>query len=66
MHTIPTACDPVRRDGLRPVVYTSRRYWRAMVGDSRECSDLPLWAAQYDGDPGIDTVIPFGAWTIER
>jgi hypothetical protein len=33
------------------------------MDDTTECADLPLWAAEYDGNADIDDVTLFGGWT---
>ena len=49
--------------GFMPGIYTAQWFWQTRVrGDF---SRLPLWAAQYDGQPTLDSVRLFGGWTRE-
>ncbi len=45
--------------GVRPGIYTGGWCW--IHGDV--LTDVPLWAAQYDGIPDPDVFTPFGGWT---
>lgn len=55
-----------RSSGLKWGVYGNGNQWSGMFG-SRSVdvgSDLPLWAVQDDGTPGVNTVTTFmGGWT---
>jgi hypothetical protein len=57
------AVDESRALGVRPGIYTGRWWWREFMEDTREFADLPLWAAEYDGNTDIDDVTLFGGWT---
>jgi GH25 family lysozyme M1 (1,4-beta-N-acetylmuramidase) len=67
---IADAVRAVERRGLRPVIYTSRRDWIRMTGDSTAFSHLPLWMPRYDGVPQLNVDgrapwVPFGGWTTQ-
>lgn len=49
--------------GIRPGIYTGGWWWREFMDNSREFAELPLWAAEYDGNPDVDDVTMFGGWT---
>ncbi|TAJ21558.1 MAG: hypothetical protein EPO65_01305 [Dehalococcoidia bacterium] len=42
-------------------VYTAGWWWRPYMGDSSAFAQLPLWAAEYDGDAST-RFTPFGGW----
>ncbi len=57
------AVATVEAAGYRPGIYTGQWFWQTRVrGDF---SWLPLWAAQYDGIPTLESVTLFGGWNQE-
>ena len=57
------AVSVVEAAGYRVGIYTGQWFWQPRVrGDF---SRLPLWAAQYDGIPTLESVRLFGGWTRE-
>ena len=64
IHGMVTA---IEAEGLRPVIYTARWWWRDHFGDSQAFKHLPLWNAYYDSDPDIDfPSTAYGGWTLEK
>lgn len=59
------ACRVVEAAGFRAGVYTGRYWWRDNTGDSDALSDHPLWVANYDGNPSLDSQPLFGSWPRE-
>lgn len=49
--------------GVTSGIYTGKWWWEVATGDTKEFSDLPLWAAVYGGNPDITSFVPFGGWT---
>jgi len=49
--------------GVRPGIYTAGWWWRDFMDNTTEFSDVPLWAADYNGTTDIDDVRMFGGWT---
>ena len=47
--------------GVSLGIYTGRYWWRQHMNN--DWSYLPLWLANYDEDPSLDSFIPFGGWT---
>lgn len=43
-------------------LYTGAWWWKEYTGDSTECADWPLWAADYD----YESFEPFGGWKACR
>jgi len=67
---IHDAVRAVRRLGLQPVIYTSRRDWVRITGDSTDFAHLPLWTPRYDRVPVLDVDgrapwVPFGGWAAQ-
>ena len=58
------AVRAVEEAGYRAGIYTAAWFWDHYAGNV-DFSRLPLWAAQYDGQPTLDSVRLFGGWTIE-
>lgn len=56
---IAQAVDAVQGAGYKPGIYTADWWWPNI----NLYAHLPLWAAEYDYDPDIDAVIPFGGWS---
>ncbi len=54
----------VKSAGYRPGIYTGKWFWDGYM--KANFSEYPLWAAQYDGIPDLESVILFGGWTRER
>lgn len=52
----------VQEAGYIAGVYTACWFWPKVRGDF---SHLPLWAAQYDGIPTLESVVLFGGWSRE-
>lgn len=46
-----------------PGIYTGAWWWVPGTSDSHEWADVPLWDANYDLDPDIDSV-DYGGWTV--
>lgn len=61
--TIRASVDAVRQYGYQPGIYTAAWWWKPGAGDSHEWSDLPLWVANYDGDPTMYEA-GFGGWGL--
>lgn len=61
--TVREACNFVREEGQRPVVYTSVSKWRELCGNSDALADVPLWDASYGQMPSLDMRPPYGGWT---
>lgn len=59
------AADEVRRKGYRVGIYSAAWWWSSRAGGSDGCADLPLWCAQYDNDPRLESVGLFGSWPRE-
>jgi hypothetical protein len=57
------AIDESRELGVKPGIYTGGWWWRERMNNSREFADLPLWAADYNGNADIEDVRLFGGWT---
>jgi hypothetical protein len=57
------AIDESRKLGVRPGIYTGGWWWHEVMANTREFSDVPLWAAEYDGNPDLADFAPFGGWT---
>ena len=55
------AVRTVQESGYVAGIYTARWFWRQHARDV-DCHHLPLWAAQYDGVPTLDSVQLFGGW----
>lgn len=53
----------VRACSMPTGVYTAGWWWRPYVGDSGAFAHLPLWAAEYDGEPSM-RFTPFGGWSV--
>lgn len=60
---IRSAVDVVARSGYRPGIYTRRDWWELGTNNSTAFKDLPLWNANYDGDPDLDPA-GYGGWGI--
>jgi len=54
----------VEQRGQRCGIYTARWFWDSYVR-SEEFAHLPLWAAQYDNEPTLESVQLFGGWSRE-
>lgn len=61
--TVRQACELVEADGLRPIIYTRRNFWRDHVGNDQTCARWPLWDASYGIPPALD-VPGYGGWTL--
>lgn len=59
---IREAVEECRCLGIRPGIYTARWYWDQYMIGVTAFSDLPLWLAEYDDDPDIESVVLFGGW----
>jgi len=67
---ITDAVLQARQEGLRPIIYTNRHYWKLLTKDSTTFSTLlniPLWDADVDGSADLHVShgkawIPFGGW----
>lgn len=65
--TMPTieqlfqACSACLIEGVKPGVYSSK--WCYPDDTTMVDTNVPLWAAQYDGIESVDNFIPFGGWT---
>ena len=57
------AVSVIEAAGYKAGIYTGQWFWQPRVRGS--FAHLPLWAAQYDGQPTLDSVRLFGGWTIE-
>lgn len=53
-----------REMGLRVGIYTAAWWWIARIGRQSEFSELPLWGAQYDLVPTLESLRLFGGWTF--
>lgn len=49
--------------GYRVGMYTAGWWWQRYGLSDGKLTDLPLWAANYDGDPSLEAFRPFGGWT---
>lgn len=58
---VQTASSLIGRE--RVGVYTNRRNWATVVGESDEFADLPVWYAHYDNNASFDDWNDFGGWT---
>lgn len=56
------AVDECRRQGVAVGIYTGAWCWPRM-GNTEAFSDLPLWAAVYQGGPTLNIPL-FGGWTF--
>jgi hypothetical protein len=62
--------DGVRSMGVRPVIYSGYAMWPAIVGESTEFSDVPLWDtnagpvdySQWSADYLTPAPVPYGGW----
>ena len=67
--TIADAAKRIRREGLRPIIYTGRWFWHPPqhLGNPTWGVDLglPLWASVYDDEPNLSfgKYGDFGGWT---
>ena len=61
MH-IRTAVDVTTAMGYAPGIYTAEWWWRPGASNSTEWAHLPLWNAEYDGDPET-LAVNYGGWT---
>lgn len=50
--------------GMGVGVYSGKRSWVPITGDSHVLGDLPLWYAHYQQppDPSFDDFVPYGGW----
>lgn len=62
--TVRAACELVRANGQRPVVYTSVSKWRELCGDVPSLRDIPLWDASYGQEPSLQMRPQYGGWQI--
>lgn len=46
----------------QPGIYSGRWWWQPMTGDSPRFASLPLWTAEYDGQPDAGRVTLYGGW----
>ena len=60
---ISEAIDEVKRDGLRPIIYTAHWWWNGHFGDPDGFRHMPLWSAAYDLDPTLALSPAYGGWT---
>ncbi len=58
------ALDEVAKRGYSAGIYTGQWFW-AVYGAGDSYSHVPLWTAQYDGVPDLDSVKLFGGWARE-
>lgn len=58
---IRAAVQAARDSGYAPGIYTAPWWWIPGASNSTEWSDLPLWHANYDGNPEIESVA-YGGW----
>lgn len=60
---IGSAVGEVEHARLQPWIYTGAWWWNAhTMQGSTDFGQYPLWAAQYDGIPTLESVKPFGGW----
>jgi len=50
--------------GYRVGIYTRKLWWDQYGPATGDFKDFPLWVAQWDEDPHLETVELFGAWTM--
>ena len=60
---ISEAIDEVKRNGLRPIIYTANWWWNGHFGNPRNFRHMPLWSAGYDLDPTLSLSPAYGGWT---
>ena len=60
---ISEAIDEVKRNGLRPIIYTANWWWHGHFGNPRNFRHMPLWSADYDLDPTLAPSPAYGGWT---
>ena len=60
---ISEAIDEVKRNGLRPIIYTANWWWNGHFGNPRNFRHMPLWSADYDLDPTLALSPAYGGWT---
>jgi GH25 family lysozyme M1 (1,4-beta-N-acetylmuramidase) len=51
----------IEHRGKRAGIYTSRGWWQAH-GNSHGFTRLPLWTAQWDEVPTLESVVLYGGW----
>jgi GH25 family lysozyme M1 (1,4-beta-N-acetylmuramidase) len=56
------AIEAARGRNQRVGIYTGAWFWKQYVGNSPELGDVPLWDANYDGEPR-SPFQPYGGWT---
>lgn len=61
VYQIHQAVDEARRLGMRPGIYTGAWVW-PRLGNPTAFADLPLWAAEYNHTPDLESVRLFGGW----
>lgn len=64
-NTIEDAINIIKVDGLKPIIYTGKWFWKGHLGNPKDFKDIPLWPSIYDGK--LDLSFPinkrFGGWT---
>ena len=60
---IAKAIIEVERTGQRAIIYSARWFWHDRFDNPDNFKDVPLWSADYDGDPTLDFPRPYGGWT---
>ena len=60
---IAAAVETVEVRGFSAGIYTARWWWVPGTSDSHAFAHLPLWNANYDGDPDLDPA-GYGGWNV--